>query len=387
MRKSHAGILLGWVWLLAMSGGALAQNAQATGDQTPAPVPAPAPAPGPPAFSLGPVNFGGLIDGYYSLNFNHPAFGNQLYNFDAFADQFALNQAKLSISHNANPVGFQLDIGFGQAFDIVHATDPDRTIPFLRNIEQAYVSWKPVKNQGLELDFGQFVSSVGAEVFETNSNWNYSRSLLFASTPYYHAGVRITDPIGKYFTGGIQIINGWDDTEDNNTGKSIGLVGNFTWKKIAWNNDDYFGPENPGTNQGLRNLFDTSLVLTPNDKINAYINLDYVHNNSYPNGVRLSQSWVGIAAASKYQITGKMAFTPRIEWLNDRDAFATGRSQTVKEFTLTYEFKWVEGLLSRLEYRHDWSNVDFFERGVTPNASKHQDTLTLALLAFFGRKP
>ena len=269
----------------------------------------------------------------------------------------------------------------------MHATDPDRAIPFLRNIEQAYVSWKPLKNQGLEVDFGQFVSSVGAEVFETNSNWNYSRSLLFASTPYYHAGVRITNPIGKYFTGGIQIINGWDDTEDNNTGKSIGLVGNFVWKKFAWNNDDYFGPENPGTDKGLRNLFDTALVLTPNDRINAYINFDYVHNNSYPDGVRLSQSWVDVVAAAKYQITGKMAFTPRIEWLDDRDAFATGRSQTMKEFTLTYEYKWVEGLLSRLEYRHDWSNVDFFERGITPNASKHQDTLTLALLAFLGRKP
>ena len=336
---------------------------------------------------MGPIDFGGLLDGYYSLNFNHPVVGNQLYNFDAFANQFSLNMAKLSISHTAAPVGFEIDIGFGQAFDIVHATDPDRSIPFLRNIEQAYVSWKPFQDRGLELDFGQFVSSVGAEVFETNANWNYSRSLLFTNTPYYHTGLRVTDPIGKYFTGGIQIINGWDDTEDNNSGKTIALVGNFAGKKLAWNNDYYVGPENPGTNKGWRNLYDTSLVLTPGDRFNAYINFDYVNNKSYPGGVGLSQSWYGIAAASKVQLTRKMAVTPRIEWLNDGDGFATGRAQSPKEFTLTYEYKWVEGLLSRLEYRHDWSNVDFFERGGTPNASKYQDTLTLALLAFFGRKP
>ncbi len=349
--------------------------------------PASAPAAPPRWWSAGPVNFGGLLDGYYSVNFNHPVVGNQLYNFDAFANQFSLNMAKLSISQTAAPVGFEIDIGFGQAFDIIHATDPDRSIPFLRNIEQAYVSWKPFKDQGLELDFGQFVSSVGAEVFETNANWNYSRSLLFASTPYYHTGLRVTDPIGKYFTGGIQIINGWNDTEDNNSGKTIAFVGNFAGKKLAWNNDYYVGPENPGTNKGFRNLYDTSLVLTPADRFNAYINFDYVNNKSYPGGVGLSQSWYGIAAASKIQLTGKMAVTPRVEWLNDRDGFATGRAQSPKEFTLTYEYKWVQGLLSRLEYRHDWSNVDFFERGATPNASKYQDTLTLALLAFFGRKP
>jgi Putative beta-barrel porin-2, OmpL-like. bbp2 len=285
------------------------------------------------------------------------------------------------------PVGFQIDVGFGQAFDIIHATDPDRKIPFLRNIEQAYVSWKPLKDKGLQLDFGQFVSSVGAEVFETNRNWNYSRSLLFANTPYYHAGIRVTDPIGKYFTAGVQIITGWDDTEDNNTGKTLGLVGNFAWKKLAWNNDYYVGPENPGTNKGWRNLYDTSLVFTPTDFFNAYMNYDHVSTKSYSGGTGLSQSWDGIALASKVQFTGKMALTPRIELLDDRDAFATGRSQTVKEFTLTYEYKWVEGLLSRLEYRRDWSNIEFFERGTVPNASKHQDSLTLAVLAFFGKKP
>ena len=100
----------------------------------------------------------------------------------------------------------------------------------------------------------------------------------------------------------------------------------------------------------------------------------------------LSQSWYGVAAAAKFQFTGKVALTPRIEVFDDHDGFSTGTAQTVKEFTLTYEYRWVEGLLSRLEYRHDWSNVNFFERGSTPNAIKYQDTLTFAMVAFFGPK-
>src|SRR4029078_8096275 len=43
--------------------------------QPPAPAPAAAPAPPPPPpWSVGPIDFSGLIDGYYKFNFNHPLF-------------------------------------------------------------------------------------------------------------------------------------------------------------------------------------------------------------------------------------------------------------------------------------------------------------------------
>ena len=60
--------------------------------------------------------------------------------------------------------------------------------------------------------------------------------------------------------------------------------------------------------------------------------------------------------------------------------------QNVKEFTLTGEYKMGGRAAGRLEYRHDWSNTFFHERGSTPNSAKNQDTLTFALVAFFGPK-
>jgi len=57
----------------------------------------------------------------------------------------------------------------------------------------------------------------------------------------------------------------------------------------------------------------------------------------------------------------------------------------LNSFTATGEYKWVQGLLSRLEYRRDWSDQPFFERGFQ-GLSKNQDTLTLGLVAFFGPK-
>ena len=371
-------------------------SAQSAAPAAQTPAAANEPAPASPTWSVGPIDFSGLVDGYYSFNANHPAdmgscnfpaaCGNQLYNFDVQPNQFSLNMAKLSLSHSPDPVGFQVDFGFGRAFDIVHGAEPNNGPAIFRNIEQAYVSLKPAKARGLEIDFGEFVTSAGAEVIESNANWNYSRSLLFGwAIPYYHFGLRASIPIGKYFSGGVQLVNGWNNIEDNNSGKTLGLTGAFTTKKFVWTNTYYAGPENGGTNSGRRNLYDTVLLLTPTSMVNAYFNFDYGQNSS-PSPGSFTSKWYGIAGALHVQATPKVAVTPRLEWFKDRDGFSTGTSQDVKEFTITGEYKMLEGLLGRLEYRHDWSNQPFFNRGLDLAVTKTQDTVTAGFVAFFGPK-
>ena len=371
-------------------------SAQSAAPAAQTPAAANEPAPASPTWSVGPIDFSGLVDGYYSFNANHPAdmgscnfpaaCGNQLYNFDVQPNQFSLNMAKLSLSHSPDPVGFQVDFGFGRAFDIVHGAEPNNGPAIFRNIEQAYVSLKPAKARGLEIDFGEFVTSAGAEVIESNANWNYSRSLLFGwAIPYYHFGLRASIPIGKYFSGGVQLVNGWNNIEDNNSGKTLGLTGAFTTKKFVWTNTYYAGPENGGTNSGWRNLYDTVLLLTPTSMVNAYFNFDYGQNSS-PSPGSFTSKWYGIAGALHVQATPKVAVTPRLEWFKDRDGFSTGTSQDVKEFTITGEYKMLEGLLGRLEYRHDWSNQPFFNRGLDLAVTKTQDTVTAGFVAFFGPK-
>jgi len=351
-----------------------AQNAPPPPPATPPPADAP--------WTIGDIKFSGLVDGYYSYNSNHPASGNNgLYNFDVKANQFSLNMAKVSLMHAAEPIGFQLDLGFGRAFEIVHQFEPNTGPSFMRNVEQAFVSWKPAKTGGLQLDFGKFVTSAGAEVIESHANWNYSRSLLFSwAIPYYHFGLRATEPIGKHFTGGFQLVNGWNNVEDLNSGKTIGVVGNVTTSKVSWMNNYYTGPEKPGTNKGFRNLYDTTLLLTPSSKLNAYLNFDYGRDKNVGAG---SAQWVGFAAAAKFQMTGASALALRGEWFNDRDGFNTGVAQAYKEITATYEYKWTKGLLSRIEYRRDWADKKFFERG-TGGLRAEQNTLTIGIIGYFG---
>lgn len=177
---------------------------------SPPPPPPQAPAP---VWSVGPVDFSGLLDGYYSLNFNHPATrNNNLRYFDAKANQFSLNMLKLGAEHGADPIGFKFEAMFGRA-RIFNAAEPGG-LDIYRNIFQAYASVKPASWKGVQFDFGKFVTSAGAEVTETHLNWNYSRGLLYANGPFFHFGARLTAPVGKNVTLGYQLVNGWNNVED-----------------------------------------------------------------------------------------------------------------------------------------------------------------------------
>lgn len=171
------------------------------------------------------VDFSGLFDGYYSFNNNHPASGlNNLYNFDDHANQLDLNLLKLTMSHDADPIGFRLDVGFGRTLQLMHNPVP---VPGeFRFVEQAYVSLKPKSAKGLQIDLGQFVTSAGSEVTETPDNFNYSRSLLFALGPYYHFGIRTSMPINSSLTVGLQLVNGWNAVVDQygNNMQTVGVT-------------------------------------------------------------------------------------------------------------------------------------------------------------------
>ena len=232
--------------------------------QVPQPEPQTSPAP-PPAsvWSLGGIDFSGLIDGYYSLNFNHPASrNNNLRYFDAKANQFSLNMVILNAEHSADPIGFKLETIFGRAGDLFNAAEPGG-LDVYRNLLQAYISLKPARWKGVQLDFGKFVTSAGAEVTETHLNWNYSRGLLYANGPFYHFGARVNAPLNKNLNVGYQLVNGWNNVEDNNSGKTQGVTAGVTTSKLNWFNNYYFGPEKPNTDRGWRHFYDTVVAINP----------------------------------------------------------------------------------------------------------------------------
>ena len=350
----------------------------ATQDAQPA---APAAGPSSPFHQAG-MDFSFLLDGYVEANFNHPDSGwNGLRTFDFRADTLHLNMAKATIDLAPQPVGFHLDVGFGQFFSATHALD--RAPQAFKYFEQAYVDFKPQSWKGVEVDFGEFGTSAGAEVYDVNGNWNYTRSLLFSwAIPFYHFGVRTSFPVGPHFTGGVQVVQGWNDVYDNNSGKTLGLNAAYAWKKVTWTNVWYGGPEKTRTNAGWRNLYDTTVLVNATDNLSYYVNFDYGRDKNVGPG---TAHWAGIAFAARRALGKKLALAGRAEYFSDKDGFATGTAQSLEEVTVTGEYKLADWLTSRLEFRNDWSDQPFFEKS-GGSFGGTQPTVLLGIYAFFGPK-
>lgn len=373
-----------------------AANAQTAPPPAPPATPAAAPAAAAPAdapaakpWRIGPMDVTGFLDGYYSYNANGPSTAangkiNDLYNFNDKTNQFNLSAAKLTLNKDPGMLGAHMDFFYGRTSHIINTPGQ------LEFVEQAYLSTKPPKAKGFEADLGKFVTSAGAEVIEAKDNWNYSRSILFAwAIPYYHFGLRTSMPVTKTETVGVQLVNGWNNVTNSTGGVTVGLTSALVEPKYTLNLNVYTGPENIGVQNGYRNLFDTTLLLTPNAKFNAYINYDLGRHKDHISSTEGTDAntytWQGIAFAAHEQFTAKNAFAGRIEYFADENGYATGTMQHVKEFTGTYEYKLPQNILGRFEYRHDWSDENFFHKGNTGLVDS-QDTLTVALIAVFAPK-
>ena len=360
---------------------ALAASAQQPAQDAQAPAP-----PAAPPWSAGGIDFSGYVDVYANLNFNKPASGFQApyRTFDAKANSFSLNFATLTMQHAADPIGFRMDLGFGRGYEIFHLFEPlgpdQRNI--VRNIMQAFVSVKPKNAGGLQIDFGKFVTSAGAEPTETHLNWNYSRSLIYSLGPFYHMGLRVSKPVNSVWTTGFQVVNGWNNTDDNNTGKTFGITNAFVTSKVSYFNNYYVGPEKNDTNSRYRHFIDQVLSLTPDPRASFYLNYDYGYERALDGTKGIISA---IAGAAKFQATDWFAISPRAEYFNDRGIWTTGTVQKIKEFTLTAEFKHSKGFMTKLEYRHDRSNVPFFQDS-DGNGKRNENTLVVGFIAFFGPK-
>jgi hypothetical protein len=281
------------------------------------------------------------------------------------------------------PLGYRVALGWGNGINVVNATDPGG-IGLAQNLKEAYLSWFAKVGKGLQIDVGKYATPAGAEVIETNQNWNYSRGLLFTySVPFYHFGARAKYTFNDKNTVMFHIVNGWNDIVENNSGKTYGVT--WAWtpnKKFGFTENYMAGPETFNATSQWRQLSDTVITYNPNSKVSLMANVDYDRGDRVAPNSKVAD-WTGVAGYLKYTPNAKYALAARYEYLNDHTGFATGgpltpTPQHVQEFTGTLERKIATHLISRFEVRHDNSNAASFLNGATP--VKYQNTITGGLI-------
>lgn len=330
------------------------------------------------------VEFSGIVDAYYTYNFNEPPTGafTQYRNFDVRHNQFSLGLVEFAAARPVSaddPIGFRFDLQYGQVAQIFNGDPLDNNA--LVNVQQGYVSYYANVGNGLTFDFGKFVTPIGTEPTEAKDNFNYSRAFLYALGPYYHVGGRVGYTINDKVAIQGLFVNGWNATGDNNSGKTVG--GGITLKptsKVTIIQNLLYGPEQADNADDKRTYSDTNLAVALTDKVATGFNYVYAADSVAGEGV----NWQGIALYLRGQMTDKFALSPRFEIFDDQDGMASGTPQTLKEFTMTAEVKHSKGLIFRAEYRRDWSDEDVFIKN--DEAVSSQNTFTFAFIYSFSSK-
>ena len=137
-----------------------------------------------------------------------------------------------------------------------------------------------------------------------------------------------------------------------------------------------------GDSRPWRNFSDTVVSWVATDKLTFLANFDY-GTDKYVTGQK--GHWVAAAAYFKYAFNNRFAFSPRYEVIDDHNGFRTGLPQTLQEFTLTQEVKLSNNLITRFEFRRDWSDRDFFNKSVGQFV-RSQNTLLIGLMYSWSSK-
>jgi Putative beta-barrel porin-2, OmpL-like. bbp2 len=343
---------------------------------------APAPAPKGLADLLGPTTLSGFVDVYYDYNSNQPIErSTALRNFDINSGQFALNMIELVADKPVDPaashVGYHVALGFGQAINLMNAGEVGSPVgpgtplggPVVSNFDQylkeGYLEYLAPVGKGLQINVGKFVTPVGGEVIESKDNWNYSRGLLFAwAIPYFHFGMSAKYAFNSKFALSGYLLNGWNNSVDNNSGKTTGFTAAWTPNsKFSLIENYLVGPEQANDNSDFRHIADTVITYSPTAKLSFMANYDYGHDEVpglLTPGVSSPVWWTGIAGYIKYAPNDKWYVATRGEWFNDHNGFSTGTAQKLSEFTFTLNRTLASKLISRLEYRRDMSDHNVF---------------------------
>jgi hypothetical protein len=287
----------------------------------------------------------------------------------------------------------------------------------------------PIGN-GLKIQAGKINTLIGYEVISSWENANFSRSFMFGlGQAFTTTGVRLTYTFSPLVTASFGVVNGWDNIDDNNKGKTIEYLVALTPHEkfgVSWYGS--YGPEQanrqfgdvtsggaPGNPSAKRFANGLIFTLKPTAQDTVVLEPYYVNEASNPvaggpNRLKTNARWNGLAAYLIHDFDEQWSARVRGEIFEDAGgsrtcsgtfnnaggtntcagttntvtgAVLTGvaSSQTLWENTYTLQFKPVPSLITRVEFRYDKSDKNVFLYGSRP--ANNQETLSFEVIYLF----
>jgi hypothetical protein len=368
------------------------------------------------------LSLSAFVDTYFSLNyrFPKPQAGTNLYRaFDA-NNGFSLSWAGIDAAIDPDPLGMQISLRLGPSAAVIAGSDTDS----LQFLTQAYGQWRPGGKDGkVTMIAGKFYTLYGGEAIDAQYNMAYTLGLVpTLSQPAFHTGLRSDIKLADPLTMKLLVVNGWNNTIDNNLGKTFGAQFVLTPIEQLTIYAGYLGgPEEddlrevvcppefdynalngqcdiPGTGVGAtvdnssansrwRHLADLVVDFNPTDTFRILFNGTFVTQQALVDpdagtGETMFQTFYGASLQMRYQFHENFAAAIRGEVYRDEQGFSTGLDDaaTLGTGTIALDVTPTPMLVIRVETRGDFAGQAIFPGGVD-ESHKNQITSTLGIIA------
>jgi hypothetical protein len=339
------------------------------------------------------VAVSGFVTTSYTYTTRHGS-GTQIVGrlYDRFHDQAELNAAKVvlekPVATDKFDAGARVDLLFGQDAAVIKSAGLD--LGTHSDLTQAFVTLNVPAGAGKYVQFkaGKIATLMGLEVIEDVVNPNLSEGNQFVYVENFTAtGLRVDAKPSPKVDFELQVFNGWDVVEDNNTKKSfMGRVGLTPTDKTTIGLVGFVGNEKTAvagvTPSG--NRYGGEVLLTQKaGKATVYLQGDY-GEESDALGPGLKAKWWALGGWVSYDVSPALNLALRGDYVDDKDGFRTSGvlgypANPRNKFgsgTLTLNIKRWESALIRPELRYDRSSLETF---IDTDGTAHKDQLTFAL--------
>ncbi len=373
----------------------------------------------------------GFLDVAYTQNFNNPSTNlNQLHIFDTDANAFMPHLAQIMLERPADAggsalerAGFRARLNFGLDARVTRARTNFQPGTSNNEIDfqELYAEYILPVGNGLKIQAGKINTLIGYEVINSWENPNFSRTFMFGlGQAFTTTGIRLTYQFHPMVLASMGVVNGWDNVDDNNKGKTVEwLVALTPHQRFGVSFYGSYGAEQtnsqgsaPFTTQAdptaKRTVVGSIITFKATDKDTIVLEPYYANEG---NASTISKSrnarWNGLGAYLIHDFDDQWSVRLRGEIFEDAGGARTctggvnfaggvntcvgspvggaagigGIAQTLWENTVTLQFKPVPSLITRAEFRYDKSDKNVFLYG--NRAVNNQETLSFQVVYLF----
>ena len=327
------------------------------------------------------ISFSGYFDTYYFANLNNPSSRSNLGSsgisrgFDRYAGQFQLGMflTRMSYAHENTEVVGEIGYGpnaeygsYGNDFRYRWGTVLANSTYSAILIKQAYITYKPTDK--LSLTMGQFGTHIGYEMIDAPLNFHYSINNTFnAGIPFYHVGLKASYSVSDKVSLMGGIVNGTDNINDNNRGKSfIGQLALTPAEGVSVYFNTIQGNEanaraNGSDTTSYFGVLDLVATWQASERVGLTFWGMYGSLKGEFQGSSYSEKMIHWSGANVYinvKLTENFALGTRLEYFDNRNGaralLTQGKGTDVETVTLTGNLSLAEGRLTlKPEFRFD----------------------------------